>query len=398
MSEPQAEREIMDVLSSIRRLVSEDRRVKPAPLSDRVEPPVLTQPASTDDAESGAQPQGGDAPGSRLPVESRFVLTAALRVDPEAESEAQEAEVEPDWVTDNAAAAAPNAPPVSLEATIAELEAAVAGIEADFEPDGGDHAPDDSVADPAFAWIAPQAPTRGAEEYQGIIAGFDGLAPADDRLDLPIAGDAGLALPRHSADWRSASPRADISTEPSAYVASFQHKSVAARLDMVPEALNPSVTAPDQEERTGEVADVSDVADGAELDASEAAQDAPFDEVGEHDDVDKTGDDNPKVETHIGASRPTIFRHSSDLGDGPTTEEPSLTADHPATDLDDAADDLFDPLAGSDLDMVALREMVAEIVRDELRGTLGERITRNLRALVRREIARALEAEGLTRD
>jgi hypothetical protein len=29
---------------------------------------------------------------------------------------------------------------------------------------------------------------------------------------------------------------------------------------------------------------------------------------------------------------------------------------------------------------------------------LGERITRNLRALVRREIARALEAEGLTRD
>lgn len=397
MSEPQAEREIMDVLSSIRRLVSEDRRVKPAPLTERVDPPVLTPPVLTEDAEAGTQPLEIDNPVSRLPTESRFVLTAALRVEPEAEAEAetQEAEVEPDRVTGDAAALAPNVPEVSLEATIAELEAAVAGIEADFEPDGGEHVPGETVADPTFAWIAPQAPTRGVEEYQGIIAGFDGLAPADDRLDLPIAGDAGLALPRHSADWRSAAPEADASTEPSAYVASFQHKSVAPRLDMVPEALNALVAAPDQDERA---VDVADVPDGATPEAIEAAQAAPFDEVGEHDDADESGDDNPKIETHIGTSRPTNFRHSSDLDDGPTIEETSLTADHLATDPDEAADDLFDPLAGSDLDMVALREMVAEIVRDELRGTLGERITRNLRALVRREIARALEAEGLTRD
>jgi cell pole-organizing protein PopZ len=42
-----------------------------------------------------------------------------------------------------------------------------------------------------------------------------------------------------------------------------------------------------------------------------------------------------------------------------------------------------------------LREMVADIVRQELQGTLGERITRNVRKLVRREIHRALAAHDL---
>jgi len=42
------------------------------------------------------------------------------------------------------------------------------------------------------------------------------------------------------------------------------------------------------------------------------------------------------------------------------------------------------------VDETALREMVAQMVRDELRGTLGERITQSVRKLVRREIQRAL--------
>lgn len=47
------------------------------------------------------------------------------------------------------------------------------------------------------------------------------------------------------------------------------------------------------------------------------------------------------------------------------------------------------------LDEAMLREMVADIVRQELQGTLGERITRNVRKLVRREIHRALAAHDL---
>lgn len=47
------------------------------------------------------------------------------------------------------------------------------------------------------------------------------------------------------------------------------------------------------------------------------------------------------------------------------------------------------------IDEEALRDMVAEIVRQELQGPLGERITRNVRKLVRREIYRAMAANEL---
>jgi hypothetical protein len=43
----------------------------------------------------------------------------------------------------------------------------------------------------------------------------------------------------------------------------------------------------------------------------------------------------------------------------------------------------------------ALRDIVRETVREELQGALGERITRNVRKLVRREIHRALAAQEL---
>lgn len=47
------------------------------------------------------------------------------------------------------------------------------------------------------------------------------------------------------------------------------------------------------------------------------------------------------------------------------------------------------------LDEEMLRDMVAEFVREELQGALGERITRNVRKLVRAEIQRALAARDL---
>ena len=47
------------------------------------------------------------------------------------------------------------------------------------------------------------------------------------------------------------------------------------------------------------------------------------------------------------------------------------------------------------MDEETLRELVSEIVRAELQGALGERITRNVRKLVRREIHRALTAHEM---
>jgi hypothetical protein len=47
------------------------------------------------------------------------------------------------------------------------------------------------------------------------------------------------------------------------------------------------------------------------------------------------------------------------------------------------------------LDEAALQEVVRQMIREELQGSLGERITRNVRKLVRAEINRALTARAL---
>jgi hypothetical protein len=48
------------------------------------------------------------------------------------------------------------------------------------------------------------------------------------------------------------------------------------------------------------------------------------------------------------------------------------------------------------LDEVLLRDLIRDVLREELQGELGERITRNVRKLVRAELARALTARDLT--
>ena len=54
--------------------------------------------------------------------------------------------------------------------------------------------------------------------------------------------------------------------------------------------------------------------------------------------------------------------------------------------------------ARSDAEAEELRDLVAEVVREELNGALGERLTRNVRKLVRAEIARTLAARDLQRE
>lgn len=56
---------------------------------------------------------------------------------------------------------------------------------------------------------------------------------------------------------------------------------------------------------------------------------------------------------------------------------------------------IFAPQDSDDFDEEALREVVRDIIREELQGALGERITRNVRKLVRAEINRALASRDL---
>ena len=74
-------------------------------------------------------------------------------------------------------------------------------------------------------------------------------------------------------------------------------------------------------------------------------------------------------------------------------DEPPETAPPPqAAEVEDA---LFDEDGGDDLlDEEVLRDMIREIIRQELQGTLGERITRNVRKLVRAEINRAMATKA----
>ncbi|MBI1219220.1 MAG: hypothetical protein GC186_11785 [Rhodobacteraceae bacterium] len=76
-------------------------------------------------------------------------------------------------------------------------------------------------------------------------------------------------------------------------------------------------------------------------------------------------------------------------------DEPRAAAPQPQATVD-VEDALFDDDEGGDdlLDEEVLRDMIREIIRQELQGTLGERITRNVRKLVRAEINRAMAAKA----
>ncbi|MEM1075596.1 MAG: hypothetical protein AAGI36_14130 [Pseudomonadota bacterium] len=72
---------------------------------------------------------------------------------------------------------------------------------------------------------------------------------------------------------------------------------------------------------------------------------------------------------------------------GALSEQRETTTPAP-TDMDALTDEQV-------IDEGALRDVVAAIVHEELQGDLGERITRNIRKMVRREIYRALTAKSL---
>ncbi len=97
------------------------------------------------------------------------------------------------------------------------------------------------------------------------------------------------------------------------------------------------------------------------------------------------------------ASDPFVFvsRHSTPGPEAQPVEEAAAKETRVSDDEDSAATLLADGAPAALIDEEALRDMVVEIVREELQGALGERITRNVRRLVRREIHRALASQEL---
>lgn len=425
MSEPKSSLEIMDVLSSIRRLVSEDRK---GAANSRIPPAPPAVPEADADIAGAAHslPSFRSEPvmfrTSGLPTETRFVLTAAHRVsDDAALSDSQDLSAVP---TDSDSM--PNHPELldsadhvgvsepdalanvnTLEDTIAELEAAVAGIEAEFEPDGGDAEELAAEPMPAFdpaPWRSETAAARPMVEYQGLMPSFDRMGQLDEPLDTPITGDLPAVeptAPTKSMFWRASAPviplpisaltPAATVSRPTAEVArdeKTEHTSeemeavpVAQTMDIADVVIaddEPAV-APPEEQGTANSFDAGPVAEAM------YSPDEPDEGADSQSDAQAGA-----MRLHLSErpqGRPVIVR-----GGATADEDENLaTVDSQAADEDDDVDeDLFDPLAAANIDLESLRELVAEIVRDELRGTLGERITRNLRVLVRKEIGRAL--------
>lgn len=272
MSDPVTNMAIEDVLSSIRRLVSEGDRAgrsdifaQPDPLPDPLAAPILRQ--------NGPQP---------LAMAEKFVLSPAFRI-----SEVPAAMPVPGQDMAAALLAAGAGPrdqsvltrtvpqrPESrsaLEQRIAELEAAVTEQSDDWEPDGSEDVP---VVD----WSSPEV---------GESLVFSSRAmPQPDRSGVLDLGKAGTRI--HPVILE-----AEIAAEPAT--------------DAEPYDL-------------GEDLDLSD------------AEPVPAD----------------------------IEHYLEDTGS---------------------------------IDEVALRKLVIDIVRQELQGPLGERITRNVRKMVRREIYRVLSSQ-----
>ncbi len=321
MSEPVTNAEIEDVLSSIRRLVSEDAR-------NTVRQPV-------------AEPEQ---------VPDRLVLTPSLRVaDEETEDDHEEA-----------------AEPVSEAAEIPEEPAAELLLQTEIEPDGetGDAAMSDAP------WGDPEATLYDAAGYE---AGTDENAEPDEP-EMWSADES------EEDELRTE----DVWSEPEAAEDDVQ---ADGEDDMRADVAEDDWHAPDEgaaeEEAEADLEEEPGLATavealGAAMDGAEAEQWEPH--------GDETADDLAVPETE-----PMEWHDEEDAAQDVQTAEPVI--EYLDEDADDDAD-LFDDDEAV-LDEATLRELVTDIVREELQGALGERITRNVRKLVRREINRALSVQDL---
>ncbi len=367
MSNPVSNAEVEDVLSSIRRLVSEDKRPmqtqKPAPQSDRL---VLTPALRVAEAPSSA------APAPTPPKPENILASKAGPVENARASAARDDSTAAPRTQDTASlrltpldAVEPSAPP-PMEKAFTSLRdkhrpEAKRGIDPsrDYSADPYDFAEDDAQNDhsaPAdndggsfdpFNFddeanddnTSQETPTRGLDAR----AGWD---DADELDDLDQPQDRGAEQVTSATAPQASSPL-------SAKIAALE-----TAIGNIPDRWEPDALGADDYSGTEDAAMAWE--DDMERDATGAWLDQP--------DV-----------TEDVAAPPAA-----------STAEPAQSAS--PSDNEDrmglSADDQI-------IDEEMLRDLVSEIVRAELQGALGERITRNVRKLVRREIHRALTAQEL---
>ncbi|WP_157937619.1 hypothetical protein [Oceaniglobus roseus] len=278
-----------------------------------------------------------------------------------------------------------------LERRIAELEAAVNAQGVDFEPDGSEdttqHRPS---AVPRLgsrrAAPLPLAPQDGVASLDALVlTGLDADATDTPATDDDRAGRRDAS----AADAPAAPPVSPSDEELLKHLVAAQTAAVVSEMafDEAEEAEAPARPAddfahrPTPEDRRAQrgtptehafSADRDSAGDSVSPDTFSSRRRRSFEEVSAHDGGHAVADAEIfEAESH--------GRHA--FGRSGMEERPRRVLEE---------DDLSHGLGEAVLDEQALRDLVAEIVREELQGTLGERITRNVRKLVRREIMRAI--------
>ncbi len=322
MSEPLSAVEIEDVLSSIRRLVSEDLR----PASRGMGPSAAVAVADV------AKPA--------------LILTPALRVVPDAPGPHGGLGVEQVSPPPHGEPVLDQVAPPPICEVVASVGAAVPPQE--WEPETGD-AP--VAAYPVWteaAWDTVDEPAAVAAPGPVFADDMAFVTLSDTIVLESSAGDAMHAAPEESAGWAQVD-------EDEADPVLLQAPGVVAH---GPDAEGPDAEGPDGDAPAG------DAPGGDWADDAMAQRPAPTE-------VDAEWLSRAEAEVIAGLEQREAMARGATVE--PLPDEPEMSFDEEA-----------------------LRDLVRDLIREELQGHLGERITRNIRKLVRAEIARALAAAELT--
>lgn len=382
MSEPVTNAEVEDVLSSIRRLVSEGKRPLQASgtLKETASEAAASQPAPHSAAQAGDE---GEFKSARATPSEDFAPHSPLRsAPPGAPHPAPDGESTSNF---------PNAAPRPLNLTQAMQSA-----------DGGSTDAAECPFVSARRSTVPPVPQTPSVTSDRLM-----LTPA-----LRVATSDGKDRPQPAAiEPAKVSPLdydmlhddpSDLHTEDY----SDQSPDVAPKTEAPVEAVAAAATSGTRSDKLaaletaiGKITDDWDPDSPGDNDYSGTEPPA----MEWKDDVDLDVSEAPIADTAtVEAEEPAPRQPSTPQVDeqvrrfadsGPRVADPAATAPEfgytaPAQDQGVGGDDQF-------LDEEALRDLVTEIVRAELQGALGERITRNVRKLVRREIHRALTAQDL---
>ncbi len=373
MSDPVSSMDVEDVLSSIRRLVSEESKSadsraetsqRPKPESRSPEEAAAAMLRGAPKSEAPEDASGTGTPPSNETVrdidavvrqfarpkpaetprgDEKLVLTAALRVTEKQDDNPPSPAAEPVRPARperlHLRPVADGARPTRDNHAEAEQDAARPPRARSFT-----FSPDEALFDRAS-----RAMKADTEATQARIEDLDAEDFAPDVTD-----EAALAAPEAGSEEAvEADSQADAVVEPS----------------------EPPVALADDPEVAADEAD-PETADNTDSPSAEA----PLRMSGVF------GQRPPRVAAFYADPEET-----ADQATAPETSAADPLGDTPDTALDDEDSTInFAEQDDSILDEDTLRDLVSQMVREELQGELGDRITRNVRKLVRREIQRAL--------